>query len=160
MWNKALFYIYVLWFVDVCDMFVARVQRKVLICCTFLPWCLNFVWLWMKALSTTIQMIINNTTVQACGCNSNVWPFKWTLEERRIKLTEINRSFSVTWSAAFQLIGIKEIFNLWKEFNSHRIFFCTQTWPPINCFVHKYGRRDVMWKRCITTTDRKLYCSA
>ena len=28
-------------------------------------------------------------------------------------------------------------------------FFCTQTWPPIHCFVHKYGRRDVMWKRSI-----------
>ena len=38
---------------------------------------------------------------------------------------------------------------MWKEFNSHRIFFCTQTWPPIHCFVHKYGRRDVMWKRSI-----------
>ena len=24
-------------------------------------------------------------------------------------------------------------------------FFCTQTWPPIHCFVHKYGRRGVMW---------------
>ena len=23
-------------------------------------------------------------------------------------------------------------------------FVCTQTWPPIHCFVHKYGRRDVM----------------
>ena len=22
--------------------------------------------------------------------------------------------------------------------------FCTLTWPPIHCFVHKYGRRDVM----------------
>ena len=124
-------------------MFVARVQRKVLICCTFLPWCLNFVWLWMKALSTTIQMIINNTTVQACGCNSNVWPFKWTLEERRIKLAEINRSFSVTWSAAFQLLGIKEIFNLWKEFNSHRIFFCTQTWPPTHVKTICYNNRPL-----------------
>ena len=28
-------------------------------------------------------------------------------------------------------------------------FFCTQTWPPSHCFVHKYGRRDVMWKRSI-----------
>ena len=122
-------------------MFVARVQRKVLICCTFLPWCLNFVWLWIKALSTTVQMIINNTTVQACGCNSNVWPFKWTLEEHRIKLAEINRSFSVTWSAAFQLLGIKEIFNLWKEFNSHRIFFCTQTWPPTHVKTIYYNNR-------------------
>ena len=28
-------------------------------------------------------------------------------------------------------------------------FFYTQTWPPIHCFVHKYGRRYVMWKRSI-----------
>ena len=27
--------------------------------------------------------------------------------------------------------------------------FCTQTWPPSHCFVHKYGRRNVMWKRSI-----------
>ena len=25
--------------------------------------------------------------------------------------------------------------------------FFTQTWPPIHCFVHKYGRCNVMWKR-------------
>ena len=49
-----------------------------------------------------------------------------------------NRSFSVTWSAACKLLGIKESFYMWKEFNSHRIFV-----------VHKYGRRDVMWKRSI-----------
>ena len=30
-----------------------------------------------------------------------------------------------------------------------RGFFCTQTWLPIHCFVHKYGCRDVMWKRSI-----------
>ena len=40
-----------------------------------------------------------------------------------------------------KLLGIKESFNMWKEFNSHRIFFlytnmavdplfCTQIWPP------------------------------
>ena len=27
--------------------------------------------------------------------------------------------------------------------------FCTQTWSPSHCFVHKYGRRYVMWKRSI-----------
>ena len=43
---------------------------------------------------------------------------------------------------------------MWKEFNSHRIF-CTQTWPPIHCFVHKYGCRDVMWKRSIVSTVRE-----
>ena len=34
-------------------------------------------------------------------------------------------------------------------------FFCTQTWPPSHCFVHKYGRRDVMWKRSIVIQWRK-----
>ena len=34
-------------------------------------------------------------------------------------------------------------------------FFCTQTWPPIHCFVHKYGCRDVMWKRSIVSTVRE-----
>ena len=44
-----------------------------------------------------------------------------------------------------KLIGIKESFNMWKEFSSRKIFFGTQKkWPPIHCFVHKYGRRDVM----------------
>ena len=32
-----------------------------------------------------------------------------------------------------KLLGIKESFYMWKEFNSHRIFV-----------VHKYGRLDVM----------------
>ena len=43
-----------------------------------------------------------------------------------------NRSFSVTLSAALQLLGIKESFSMWKEFNSHRIF------------SHKHGRRFVV----------------
>ena len=34
-------------------------------------------------------------------------------------------------------------------------FFCTQTWPPIHCFVHKYGCRDVMWKRSIVSAVRE-----
>ena len=53
---------------------------------------------------------------------------------------QLYRSFSVTWSAAFQIAWNKRSFNIWKEFNSHRIFlytnmaadplFCTQIWPP------------------------------
>ena len=43
-----------------------------------------------------------------------------------------------------KLLGIKESFNMWKEYNSQRIFFCTQTWPPIHCFVHKHGRRFIV----------------
>ena len=33
----------------------------------------------------------------------------------------------------YKLLGIKESFNMWKEFNSHRIFF-----------VHKHGRRFIV----------------
>ena len=33
-----------------------------------------------------------------------------------------------------KLLGIKESFNMWKEFNSHRIFF----------FAHKQGRRSIV----------------
>ena len=63
----------------------------------------------------------------------------------------VNRSFSVTWHGQqlCKLLGIKESFNMWKEFNSQMIFFYTQTWPPIFFFVHNNGRRDVMWKRSI-----------
>ena len=32
-----------------------------------------------------------------------------------------------------KLLGVKESFNMWKEFNSHRIFF-----------VHKHGRRVIV----------------
>ena len=60
-----------------------------------------------------------------------------------------------------RLLGIKESFNMWKEYNSQRIFFvhkygrrfnvlyrnmaanslfCTEIWPRIHCFVQKYGR--------------------
>ena len=47
-----------------------------------------------------------------------------------------------------KLLGIKESFNM-SEFKAHRIFLGTQTWPPIHCFVHKFGRRDLLWKRSI-----------
>ena len=53
-----------------------------------------------------------------------------------------NKSFSFTWSAALQIAWNKRKFyfnNMWKKFNSHRIFF-----------INKYDRRDVMWKRSIT----------
>ena len=59
-----------------------------------------------------------------------------------------NKFIDIKWVDRFQsrgqqlckLLGIKESFNMWKEFNSHRIFlytnmaadslFCTQIWPP------------------------------
>jgi len=44
-----------------------------------------------------------------------------------------------------KLLGIKESFNRWKEFDYYRIFF-----------VHKHGRRDVMWKRSIQRHNDRL----
>ena len=64
-----------------------------------------------------------------------------------------------------KLLGIKQSFNMWKEYNSQRIFFvhkhgrrfivlytnmaanslfCTQIWPRIHCFVHKHDRRFIV----------------
>ena len=57
-----------------------------------------------------------------------------------------NRSFSVTLSAALQIAWNKRKFLHVKRVQFPQDFF-TQTWPPIHCFVHKYGRRNVMWKR-------------
>ena len=47
-----------------------------------------------------------------------------------------------------KLTGIKKSFYMWRV-QFPQVFFCTQTWPPTHCFVHKYGRRDVLWKRSI-----------
>ena len=54
------------------------------------------------------------------------------------------RSFSVTWSAALQIAWNKGKSQHVKGVQFPQDFLCTQTWPPIHCFVHKYGRRDVM----------------
>ena len=43
-----------------------------------------------------------------------------------------------------KFLGTKGSFYLRKEFSPQRIFFYTSTWPPFFCFVHQYGRRDVM----------------
>ena len=34
-----------------------------------------------------------------------------------------------------------------KTIQSPKALFGRPTWPPPHCFVHQYGRRDVMWKR-------------
>ena len=51
-----------------------------------------------------------------------------------------------------KLLGIKESFNMWKEFNSHRIFF-----------VHKDGRRFIVFctnMAAVTSCENDLYsCS-
>ena len=58
------------------------------------------------------------------------------------------RSFLITWLAAMQISWNKRKFFHKKRVKSPQDFlFCTQTWPPINCFVNKYYRRDIMWKR-------------
>ena len=61
------------------------------------------------------------------------------------------RSFSLTcicW-AAMQISWSKRKFLLEKNVQSPKDFFYTSTWPPFFCFVHQYGRRDVMWQRSV-----------
>ena len=61
------------------------------------------------------------------------------------------RSFSLTciWWAAMQISWSKRTFLLEKSVQSPKDFFYTSTWPPFFCFVHQYGRRDVMWQRSV-----------
>ena len=61
------------------------------------------------------------------------------------------RSFSLTciWWAAMQISWSKRKFLLEKSVQSPKDFFYTSTWPPFFCFVHQYGRRDVMWQRSV-----------
>ena len=61
------------------------------------------------------------------------------------------RSFSLTciWWAAMQISWSKRKFLLEKSVQSPKDFFYTSTWPPFFCFVHQYGRRDVMWHRSV-----------
>ena len=61
------------------------------------------------------------------------------------------RSFLLTciWWAAMQILWSKRKFLLEKSVQSPKDFFYTSTWPPFFCFVHQYGRRDVMWQRSV-----------
>ena len=61
------------------------------------------------------------------------------------------RSFSLTciWWAAMQISWSKRKFLLEKSVQSPKDFFYTSTWPPFFCFVHQYGRRDVLWQRSV-----------
>ena len=68
------------------------------------------------------------------GCNTQE---KWKTKVMQNFGGQIDR-FRSRGQQLCKLLGIKESFYMWKEFNSHRIFV-----------VHKYGRRDVMWKRSI-----------
>ena len=40
------------------------------------------------------------------------------------------------------------------EKRSMRIFFCKPTRPPFHCFVHRYDRPEVVWKRSIAATKK------
>ena len=59
---------------------------------------------------------------------------------------QIVSSHVVSSSCFANCLELKKVLTCEKSLTSTG-FFCTQTWPPIHCFVHKYGRRDVMWKR-------------
>ena len=54
------------------------------------------------------------------------------------------RSFSLTWSVAMQISWNKGRFLHEKSFQSPQDFLGTPTWPLFHCFIHQYGRRDVM----------------
>ena len=41
----------------------------------------------------------------------------------------------------------KKFFTLEKSSIQRGFLLYMATWPPFHCFVHQYGRRDVMWKR-------------
>ena len=57
----------------------------------------------------------------------------------------MSRAFSVWWSAALQIA--------WKK---NKVLTCEKSsWPPIHCFVHKYGGRDVNRRRSIVSTVRE-----
>ena len=74
-----------------------------------------------------------------------------SVSETRYSHLSPYRSFSLTciWWAAMQISWSKRKFLLEKSVQSPKDFFYTSTWPPFFCFVHQYGRRDVMWQRSV-----------
>ena len=74
-----------------------------------------------------------------------------SVSETRYSHLSPYRSFSLTciWWAAMQISWNKRKFLLEKRVQSPKDFFYTSTWPPFFCFVHQYGRRDVMWQRSV-----------
>ena len=74
-----------------------------------------------------------------------------SVSETRLSHLSPYRSFSPTciWWAAMQISWNKRKFLLEKRVQSPKDFFYTSTWPPFFCFVHQYGRRDVMWQRSV-----------
>ena len=96
---------------------------------------------------TSVQQKLNFS-----NWNQEIWGF--------FSRVMVNRSFSVTWSAPLQIAWNKRKKILTCEKSSIPTgCFCTQTWPPIHRFVHKYGCRDVMWKRSISkeiTGNKKI----
>ena len=74
-----------------------------------------------------------------------------SVSETRYSHLSPYRSFSLTciWWAAMQISWSKRKFLLEKSVQSPKDFFYTSTWPPFFCFVHQYGRRDVLWQRSV-----------
>ena len=74
-----------------------------------------------------------------------------SVSETRYSHLSPYRSFSLTciWWAAMQISWNKRKFLLEKRVQSPKDFFYTSTWPPFFCFVHQYGRRDVLWQRSV-----------
>ena len=95
----------------------------------------------IKTASLFFSYDISSSTFSLWYIYTEFWSKSWS----------IYRAFSVTWSAAMQkLLGIKGSFNMWKEFNSHRIFFIHKHGRRfIVLYTNMHGRRDVMWKRSI-----------
>ena len=62
---------------------------------------------------------------------------------------ELNRAFSLTWSASCKFIETKEIVCIRKKFNVHRIGLRHQHGRRFIVLEHQYGRCDVMWKDTI-----------
>ena len=61
-------------------------------------------------------------------------------------LTTIDR-FHSRGQQLYKFLGTKVKFLHPTRVQATKEFFGTPTWPPFHCFVHQYGRRNVIWKR-------------
>ena len=95
---------------------------------------------WTRALpplfSSNLNPLRNRTTSEN---REMVWKdaesiFHWSFHgRRRCRTVRSQDRFQSRGQQLCKLLGVKESFNMWKEFNSHRIFF-----------VHKHGRRVIV----------------
>ena len=101
------------------------------------------------------NLLLSNSCSNFIFIVCNVWYKDWKTLLMAVNLV-VDR-FQSRGQQLCKLLGIKESFNMGKEFNSRRICFCTKAWPSLHCLVHKYGRRDVMWKRSIHKWPQIIY---